>query len=746
MKKLSIIIPFKQYKDYLNEALKSLVDSTFKDFEVILVMDNDHDDISDLLLKYEKQLDLKKYELTEGHQGVGAARNLGITKANGEYLYFLDSDDYLLDDTLMLLSKHLDGKNQLVYGKIRNTWNNKANFLEKIKEEETIDEDDLEEIRKERNNAVLDNIDNDTNPAQALAINYVMYGRKGFRNYTVLGMAYLRSFIIDNHISFNESLIYYSDMSFISEALDKLDKGCEQFDSIYVKRKHNDKINMPALSQINDENRFEQRLKAVEYTRTRIKETGKVRYYLDYKLVMYMAYNFGRNLRRSSNEAWRNEYFESLRTALKPCNKEMIGNLKRWQKRMYNKMVDNNLKGVLKIVRNRLMIKKLKKAIHNKNVLYKTFYYHVAMKKPIKNNVIMFESFRGQSYSDSPKYLFEYLNEHYADDYKFVWVLNKKEKIKNSKVVRRFSFKYVYYLAVSKYLVFNVRQPLFYRKREGQIFLETWHGTPLKRLVFDQKEVMSASPKYKEQFFKQRKDWDYLISDNPFSTKTFRRCFMYENKMLEYGYPRNDILYSPNKEELSKKIKEKLNLPLNKKVILYAPTWRDDEYYGSGQYKFSLFLDLKEMQKRFSDEYIILLRMHYYISDNLDISEYCDFAYDVSKYDDISELYLISDMCITDYSSVFFDYANLKRPLLFFTYDLNKYQDQLRGFYIDMHKDLPGPLLKTNAELFDAIDHIDQIQKQYADKYAQFYDEYCCYDDGHASEKIVKEVFRNDEK
>ena len=233
-----------------------------------------------------------------------------------------------------------------------------------------------------------------------------------------------------------------------------------------------------------------------------------------------------------------------------------------------------------------------------------------------------------------------------------------------AEVVKRFSFKYAYYLAVSKYFVFNVRQPLWYRKREGQVFVETWHGTPLKRLVFDQEEVTSASPKYKQQFYRQRQEWDYLVSANPFSTKTFRSCFMYEGKMLEYGYPRNDILYWPNKDQIAKDLRKKLGIPEDKKTILYAPTWRDDEHYGKGEYKFTLALDLKLMMEKLSDEYVVLLRTHHYIADNIDTTGLEGFVYNLSKYDDISEIYLISDICITDYSSVFFDYSITRKPII----------------------------------------------------------------------------------
>ena len=133
----------------------------------------------------------------------------------------------------------------------------------------------------------------------------------------------------------------------------------------------------------------------------------------------------------------------------------------------------------------------------------------------------------------------------------------------------------------------------------------------------------------------------------------------------------------------------------------------------SGKYNFKLKLDLAEMRKRLSDEYVVVLRMHYYIASNMDISEFEGFAFDESSYNDISELYLISDILITDYSSVFFDYGNLKRPVLFFTSD----------------------------EVIDAIEHIDEISEQYKERYEIFYDRFCSVDDGHASQRICEKVF-----
>ena len=742
MNKISIIIPFQKYLHYLKECLQSLKESSYQDFEVLIVCDHVDEHVQKEIPGL-SDLSLRILSL-EDETGVAACRNKGLQQATGEYVYFLDSDDYILEDTLFHMTEHLNGQD-MVYGTIRNTWNNKANFLDKLSKKE-IDADDEAEKIQAQEEKIQNHLDRfkEQNSDRMLAIYHTMVKRSGFQTITVLSNLYRRQFLIDHQISFEPSFRYFSDQIFLVQVLEKAASFLSAEDGWYIKRKHNDPINEPSLNQEESDTRFEERCLAVECARKLIDAQGPVRYYLDKKLIRYVTKTMIKRIRRSQDERWRNEYFIRIQSTLLDTAPRVLDDLSAKQKRIILLMMKNDLKGVQKAIRWSFGKAKLKSifANKNKNTLYKLAYYHHYLKMPIKENVVLFETFMAKNYSDSPKYIYEALNKMYPGKYECVWAINGKHDIPyGAKTIKRFSFQYAYYCAISKYLVFNVRQPLWFRKREGQVFLETWHGTPLKRLVFDQEEVTSASPKYKEQFYKQRKEWDYLVSANPFSSKTFRSCFMYEGKMLEYGYPRNDILYASDKEERAKRLKEKLGIPLDKKTILYAPTWRDDEHYGKGEYKFTLALDLKKMKTMLEKDYVLLLRTHHYIADKIDTTGLGGFAYNLSTYDDISEIYLITDICITDYSSVFFDFANLKRPILFYTYDIEKYKNQLRGFYIDMNTEVPGPLLYTSEEVIDAILHIDKIQKRYHKRYDEFYDRFCCFDDGHASENIVKEVF-----
>lgn len=390
-----------------------------------------------------------------------------------------------------------------------------------------------------------------------------------------------------------------------------------------------------------------------------------------------------------------------------------------------------------------LLTKIRRKKIHKGLLLYRLF-----QQLPVQKNLVLFESFLGRGYSDNPKALYLTLQKQ-RPELQLVWIFAKEPnaavKAACPNWVLRNSPKYYYLMARAQYWIFNTRQPLSLKKRRETMYLQTWHGTPLKRLGLDMDEVHmpgTNTEQYKKNFSAQAKEWNYLLSPNLYSSAIFKRAFDFRGLLLETGYPRNDLLYAPDRQQQAEQIKQSLRLPTGKKVILYAPTWRDDEFVKKGQYRFNLKLDLEQMQDRLGDDYIVLLRMHYLIAEHLDLTAFDGFAYDVSAYGDIAELYLISDLLITDYSSVFFDYAHLNRPMLFFTYDLEKYASVLRGFYFDFEAVVPGPLLKESDQVIDYIEHIETRSKQYEEKYTAFQERFCSLDDGKASQRVVDALFR----
>lgn len=737
--KLSIIIPYDRYKQYLHDCLESIYEQRLNDYETLLVVNNKNE-INQDIKAYD--INLKILEAGE-NSSVAKKRNIGLEHASGEYIYFIDCDDYLMPNTLKLLITCANQNDlDLVAGIRRFTW-----FKKKVFEtmgDEKNNELNLKDKDHDYDDKFIEKV-YDQNNVDEYMVDVLIRSRHAIRNISVLNVLIKKKLIDEHQIRFNEDFFYYTDVPFVIQLVNYAKSFDRVEQAIFVKRKHNDPINTPALSQIKDsENKFDEFLMAYRYSASLVAPDSYIRYYLDSKMLRYYTKFFARKIRRSKDDIWRNERFKAMGEILKNIHPRLLNKSSRYSKKMIKAGLNGDLELAKKTVSRHLAKIKFKKILKNKNEMNKYLYRHKYINKPLEENTVMFETFMGKSYADSPKYIYEYLAKNYPGKYKFIWVLNDpKEKLPyEGKIVKRFTREYAYYLGVSKYFVFNIRQPLWFRKREEQVFLETWHGTPLKRLAFDQEEVTAASPTYKAQFYRQKQEWDYLIAPNKFSSDIFKSCFMYDGNMLETGYPRNDLLSLPNRDAIALELKKKLGIPLDKKTILYAPTWRDDEYYGNGKYKFKLKLDLDLLKQQLGDEYVVLLRTHHYIADALDVTGLEEFAYNLSKYDDITEIYLISDICITDYSSVFFDYANLKRPMLFYTYDLDKYRDVLRGFYIDMETELPGPLVYTTEEVIDKIKNLNSLNQEYQQRYEQFYERFCSWEDGNAAMRVVEAVFK----
>lgn len=362
---------------------------------------------------------------------------------------------------------------------------------------------------------------------------------------------------------------------------------------------------------------------------------------------------------------------------------------------------------------------------------------------PINKKIIIFESNLGRNYTGNPRCIYEEMVRQGLDKkYRCYIMLDdlSTEIPGNGKKLKRTRTAYFFIMGIAGTWVCDSRQPKYIIKREGVNYIQTWHGTPLKKLALDMESVNMGGEtdieKYKKNFYDNTRTWDYLISQNHFSTEVFKRAFAFDKTILEIGYPRNDILFSGNNEDYINKLKEKMGLPFDKKVILYAPTWRDNEYYCKGAYKFTSAMDFDLLREKLGDEYVIIVKYHYLVKENIDWSKYAGFVYKFDMCDDIAQLYLVSDMLITDYSSVMFDYSVLKRPMFFFAYDLEEYKDNLRGFYFDFINEAPGPITKNTQDLISSIINYDT--EEHKEKYDAFHNKYNHADDGHASESVVK--------
>lgn len=791
MAKVSIILPFFKGTAYLEDCVNSIEQQKLDDYEVIIINDKDGHEVPEeissreyvtvykaieelseeviqenerraeawreqqihervdkrleaaekrrkLVAKYEEhgrelnvysdeQLNPQQEDLMDEYEekvgqiypfGVPFCRNIGLEKATGEYVYFIDCDDYLMEGALPRLLSLAQEKDALITtGNKYSSWFKPANFDFDKANQESFAEGICQlqgEILKDRFSARL----------------------------SVQHLLIRRDFLEENKIRFDEKTRFYSDMSFCVQALKEAgERMWIDGDSLYIWRHRNDQIHLPALSQKKRGNHSTEFIDSYNKSLSILgDEGGAIRYVLDYYLVHFFYGRYPARIKRENV----------------PLYSYAMQNMKDWKEICQEYSLDNRYalnfirKGKYRVARPGWKFarwrKKKKGFFGSKIQWYRVLERHIFKKMPLRTDWVFLESFFGKSYSDSPKYLYEYLQKTRGDKYTYIWVLNKKspalKKTGKHKTCKMNSLRYVYYASRCGYRIFNVRQPAWNKKRPGVVFLETWHGTPLKKLAFDMDDITSASQNHKTLFYQHGREWNYLISANRFSTDVFERAFVYNrDKILEYGYPRNDILYAENKDEIAAEVKRELGIPEGKRVILYAPTWRDNQFYDKGKYKFTLAMDLDRMRDEFAGDSVILLRTHYYIADILDLSEYTGFVYNGSQYEDVSRLYLASDICITDYSSVFFDYANLKRPILFFVYDFEEYADEIRGLYIDMEKELPGPILHDNDALIEALHNMDAITETYRTRYVEFYNRFCSVDDGHASQRVIEKVF-----
>src|SRR5699024_9147234 len=352
-------------------------------------------------------------------------------------------------------------------------------------------------------------------------------------------------------------------------------------EAIYFRRKRNDPILNPSLSQNKDIDHIGNFL----YIYNLLKDSNDDILANEFLDEQFLNLYRKKIITFFKDGKYVDKYFVRLSQASKKIESRNVREYDFVLKREIKSLRKGNKRGYKRINRQHHFLRDMRAGFKSKEAFYNFLYKRFFTKLKKKQSYVFFESFQGKSFSDSPKAIYEYMRKHHPE-YTFIWSINEPHDISgNPKQVNRLSLKYFYYLARAKYWVINARMPNYLEKSEDTVYLQTWHGTPLKRLAGDMGDVHmpgTNSELYKRNFYKETRKWDYLISPNAYSSAIFKSAFWFDNPMLEVGYPRNDVLYTKNNEGEQKAIKQALSLPLDKKVILYAPTWRDDEFYEKG--------------------------------------------------------------------------------------------------------------------------------------------------------------------
>ena len=360
--------------------------------------------------------------------------------------------------------------------------------------------------------------------------------------------------------------------------------------------------------------------------------------------------------------------------------------------------------------------------------------YHPGRTKTLEN-AVLFETHRGSMVGCNPLDIFWELQKAHPE-IKCYWAVGKGVEAPAGSIAVRFgSGPYLKALATSKYLVNNTNFPWYFRKVPGQVYLQTWHGTPLKRLARDI-ATNYLTKSYLDTMDREASYWDYLITPNEFCTHILPNAFGYSGQVIESGYPRNDRLTTATAKD-RQRIRESIGVADPSTIlVMYAPTWRDFKRTATGKWDTVNFMD---PNIKLPDGFQMMFRGH---SNTIDAhsAKVAGNAIDVTTYPDVTDLYIAADVLVTDFSSVMFDYTVTGKPIMFLAPDLERYRAE-RGFYFDFEAEAPGPILNSDTEVLSSLLKLDAIANQYLDKYRAWQKKFNDLEDGKASKRVVERVW-----
>ena len=353
----------------------------------------------------------------------------------------------------------------------------------------------------------------------------------------------------------------------------------------------------------------------------------------------------------------------------------------------------------------------------------------VGLFTPVDKKAILFSG-HGRRYNDSPRAIYEHLiSRPEYRDYTFYWALEDPDAADIPGPAIKIQTDTPAYFLRSlrcKYWVtcVNIERGMRYKSKRN-IYLNTWHGTPIKSVDNDGKERKKDDFSY----------MDFFCVSGEFEKKAFQKAFCLKESQLIYsGLPRNDALYHTSQDEIAS-LRQKLNIPDGKKVLLYAPTWRDSTDNGK-TYVAAPPIHIEKWKQALGEQYVLLLRTHPYTNKLLGVT-FDEFVRDCTSYPEVNDLFKIADILISDYSAAIFDYSILERPIISFAYDYEDYE-KTRGFALNPKEDLPDGVVSTEDEVLDRITHCDfAAQSAKTRAFKQRFLEY----GGNATQLCVEKLF-----
>ncbi len=672
--KVTVIIPAYNAEKYIDECLTSIIKQTYKNFEIIIVNDGSTDKTLEIVKQYENKhknitvLNIKNH-------GQGYARNLALKKATGEYIMFIDADDFIEPVTFeVAINKIVLENSDFVYFDWK-YYSDNAKKISYVSDESFFDKKYLE--------------GND-------CLNLL-----GIQHYFCVNKLYRNAFLKNNKIYYGENYIY-EDFVFWTRSVIKAKKISIIHSPLYTVRVND---NSTTKTNLNSNKHIRGVLKAYDESLVLFKNVPQEykNLFLSYILKKFLLYY---NTRVSTK--YKKNAFEEFYDRYKNHNIYNL-NMKSRYFKLGKKMKFFNGK-----IRFRLFLdlysmgQKIKSIIikqkSNLKIIYKFLkvtsyrYFLIYSRKKIRNH-ILFMGF-DYKYTGNSRYLFEKIKNKYDNIY---FVTNSKlvNKIYRVEPGSKRFYKLFY---TAKTVVFETWIPENFDKRENATWINLWHGTPLKKMFFDsnEEEIFKRRKKHKNAKYNTILKTDYLLSDNKMVNRYFETCFLMKtDQILDYGYPRVKYLIdNVNNKELRKQIRYSLNVDDKKKLIIYLPTWRDYNQ-DSDNLDLNYYLNKDKLFKYLGKDYVLVSKDHVYKT----------FSKETTTTDiETQELLLACDYLITDYSSVMFDAFAINIPVVIFNKDFEKYSLS-RGVYPDIWNDIKHLARKGEEELAHLIKNYKKDDK-----------------------------------
>ncbi|MGI9156274.1 MAG: CDP-glycerol glycerophosphotransferase family protein [Marmoricola sp.] len=361
--------------------------------------------------------------------------------------------------------------------------------------------------------------------------------------------------------------------------------------------------------------------------------------------------------------------------------------------------------------------------------------------EPVDPELVYFQSFTGQAASDHPLAVQQELRRRRPGTRMRWLVADSSSGVPDgAEPVQIRSREWYDVLARAGYVVTNIDLERWFRRRPGQEVLQTYHGYPSKRMGLEQWRARRLPESWiAQELARSSGTWTALLSPQTDAERYYREQYAYQGRVLSLGYPRDDALVAPGRERRRDEVRSRFGIGPTQRVLLYAPTWRDDLATDFRAAHVEHHLDLKALSQRLGGGWVVLLRGHRFHALAGDVP--MPGVIDVTGYPDVNDLILAADAAVLDYSSLRFDLALTGRPAIYLAPDLDRYVGRVRGFLQDYRSTAPGPIVASTAEVVRELRSYDALVTRWRQPIADFNARFNARQDGHAAERVVEAFF-----